>query len=434
MMRKLSVILIFLLFSPSLFAQDLVHDWGGSYRRYLAPPEHYTVRERVFGGEENPSDELVYLNDSKRPLRFFILDEQGEGEDERWYCFGFGSDWNLQRPGRGTWVVKKRLNTIYRSDIYLSPDGSSFLGMEPAAGGKRTVLSLFLEGRLLQRGIRLDLPFSEVLRSPFSRIKNLSEGYVDWSFYLPDPDSLARGAVRDLSGIVQAFLPRLHYEEDGALDSGGRYVNIDDLSLQGGDAPGLNCSGFVKWLVDGLVFPVRGSLLSVEKLKAASGGGRENRWSNKLLKERQPWFGLDWTRNLALEYRRVQHPEADYRQVDVDDLRYHPQRQNVGFPVSWLPSLSYELAVLEPGHFYLLSVNEQRGDPPLREHFHTAALFPYLDEDGQLQIDLFESGEQIPVKSFVSRYPAMYMHLVRLRAESRFDPPSIRLEPTLRRQ
>lgn len=81
---------------------------------------------------------------------------------------------------------------------------------------------------------------------------------------------------------------------------------------------------------------------------------RGNRWSSGLETQRDPYFGLDWTRNLALAYRRITFPDAQVDQVNVDDLAFHPYREDVGYPVSWLNSLAWELAVREAGYFICL--------------------------------------------------------------------------------
>jgi len=419
----------------SLFALPadgkLIHDWGGSYRRYLPPPEHDAVRREVLDAELLPADELRRLPAYDLSVRFFSLIPEEPGQ--RWLCFTFGDEWNLERPGRGSWVIKRDRFTkeLLSIRIFLSEDGKNYLDLTSAPSGEASQFSIYLQGRLFQRQVPLSLSLSDVAHSSFEKIAQLSSAYVDWSFYFPAPESLPSGPVKELSSVVRTLLPRLHYSDDGVLDENGNYIFIGDSSPQTGEK-GLNCSGFVKWIVDGIAYPRTGKLFSVAALKKRR-DDRGNRWSSGQESERDPYFGLDWTRNLALAYRRISFPDAQVDQVNVEDLAFHPYREDVGYPVSWLNSLAWELAVREAGYFYLLAVNEQKGNPPLREYFHTAALFPYLDDKGDLQVIIFESGEETPVEQFIARYPIAYVHLVRVAAERRFDPPAIRLEPTLRR-
>ncbi len=434
------VLMQVLVFLPPVFGQEsrggLVYEWGGSYRRYDPPPEHDDYRREILDTEDGNirTDDLRRLPAYGTDVRFFILEPE-EYEDERWYCFTFGTSWNLVNPGRGGWVIKKKIheeNAIASIRMFITPNGSSYLDIYPGSSEGDSLFTIYLEGRQVQQDVPVGLGLDEIARSSFTRFAELSAAYVDWSFYFPAPESLASAPVRDLSSVIRTLLPKLNYADDGALDRDGNFIRISDGTIQEAE-PGFNCSGFLKWIVDGLAYPITGELFSVELLKEKRTELRGNRWSSVLEDVRDPYFGLDWTRNLALAYRRIVLPEADVSQVDVSSMRYHQYRGNVGYPVSWLRSIAWELAVREPGYIYLLSVNEQRGDPPLREHFHTAVLFPYIDGEGNLRPVVFESNRETPVGEFISRYPLSYVHLVRLAAESRFDPPAVRLEPVLRR-
>jgi hypothetical protein len=429
--------LIFLFFAGTLLSgteMSLVYDWGGSYRRTLALPEHHEIRQQVLASGEALIDDHIPLPDWDTEVTVFSFEPE-DVSNEIWYCFTFNANWNLENPGRGGWIVKRdRMSSeILGITIYLSEDGSNFAEINAGDSGENSMLSIHLGERAVQRFIPLKLTLDEAARAPFRELADLSSGYVDWSIYLPDPSSIPSGSVRELASLIRPLLPRLNYVEDGAMDSDGRYVLIGDGSVQG-DSPGLNCSGFVKWVVDGLVFPLTGELLPLEEMKQRRLTERGNSWSRQFEEVYDPYFGLDWTRNLALGHRRILFEEAGLEQIDVDDLIYHPYRENIGFPLSWLHSIAYELAVRESRFIYLLSVNDQQGSPPLRRHFHTAVLFPYLDERGILHAVIYENGNETPVEKFIMRYPGAYVHLVRVAADTRFDPPAIRLEPVLRRQ
>lgn len=131
--------------------------------------------------------------------------------------------------------------------------------MTSAPSGEASQFSIYLQGRLFQRQVPLSLSLSDVARSSFEKIAQLSSAYVEWSFYFPDPESLPSGPVKELSSVVRTLLPRLHYSDDGVLDENGNYIFIGDGSPQTGEK-GLNCSGFVKWIVDGIAYPRTGKL------------------------------------------------------------------------------------------------------------------------------------------------------------------------------
>ena len=54
--------------------------------------------------------------------------------------------------------------------------------------------------------------------------------------------------------------------------------------------------------------PVRLSGMEIGELKARNLDTRGNRWSAAFETERDPYFGLDWTRNMAVALARARHP------------------------------------------------------------------------------------------------------------------------------
>jgi len=216
--------------------------------------------------------------------------------------------------------------------------------------------------------------------------------------------------------------------EDGAMDASGNLVFIESLVLQDQDA-GFNCSGFAKWIVDGLHMGLYGSFLPIEPLKVKHLDLRGHRWSDALEDERDPYFGLDWTRNLATtmlsagQGGREVHPES----ADVRSVKYHTYVEDVGYPVDRLAQIMYLLAVEEPGNFYIASLNREFGDaPPLHQHVHVAVLFPYLDDRGRFFVDVLERNVETSIESLNRRYRDDDIHLVRVRADQAYTPPVIR--------
>jgi hypothetical protein len=103
---------------------------------------------------------------------------------------------------------------------------------------------------------------------------------------------------------------------------------------------------------------------------------------------------------------------------------------DAGFGLEGIHPLLYTLAIDEPGHIYLASVNTEmgppdnpRGLPRMRQHFHVAVLIPYFNEYGNFRIALFESAEETQFAAFKTRYPNYYyVNLVRIPVEITFDP------------
>jgi hypothetical protein len=241
---------------------------------------------------------------------------------------------------------------------------------------------------------------------------------------------------------VREGLPELVFADDGAIDERGEYVFIDTLEPQPAQAAGLNCSGFAKWLVDGLLRPLTGTRLPVGPLKAPF-GGRKSSFSEELEALRDPFFGLDWTRNLAaaantvlrspaygtleeFEVRKSPFAEVIMRGGGAGTVRLYPGfLENAGFGIEGLQPLLYTLAVETPGRIYLASVNAEltpAGGPGMRQHFHVAVLIPYFNEYGNFHIAVFESAEESSFAAFRNRYPDHYVNLVTIPLEPNFEP------------
>jgi hypothetical protein len=211
-----------------------------------------------------------------------------------------------------------------------------------------------------------------------------------------------------------ALLPDM---DDGAMDDEGRFVYIETGERSA--AGGFNCSGFAKYVADGIYYPRHGRLMPIEPLKEKHPDHRGNSWTERFEEERDPYFGLDWIRNIAvmLGPGTGQDPEAR----DVRQVPHFSYVEDVGYPVRDLEALLYFLALEAPGDFYLASVNAEFGkDPPLRQHIHVVVLMPYLNRRGELVTAVFERNRETGVGSLLKRYPNEYIHLVSIRGSTNF--------------
>jgi hypothetical protein len=263
-----------------------------------------------------------------------------------------------------------------------------------------------------------------------------------------DPDPANYRDVRSFIAGVREHLPALHFVDDGAMDEEGNYVYINTLEAQPGPG-GLNCSGFVKWVVDGLLRPLTGERLSIGPLKEPL-GQRGSSFTEPWERIRDPFFGLDWTRQLAsramtafrspayggleeIEVRDQPFSQIIVREKDAVSVNTYPGfLQDAGFEFEGLHPLLYTLAINEPGRIYLASVNNEigpptteenpRGRPRMRQHFHTAVLVPWFNEYGIFQVTVFESAEETSFTNFKTRYPGHAVNLVRIPVETAFRP------------
>jgi hypothetical protein len=362
-----------------------------------------------------------------------------EKEQEVFFYFSQSGDFEPAVKSQGDYVfVRNGDDGSYRYlRIYLKSGEESYLEIRPADAAYST-MNIILLDTLMQEDIRVSFSLEELLQISFRRLMESTVGYVNWSFYLPDPLIAELGRVDVFAQTVRPSLPSIAYGEDGGMNEEGTYVYIEDGRLQDEDSDGkkggLNCSGFAKWVVDGIYYLKTGSFLSIDELKKTHPDSRGNRWSEKYEELREPYFGLDWTRNLALSLLRLSEEDAKIEAADVDKLVYHEYEEDLGYPVRELPSLLYELAVSEPDYFYLGSVNGViHGEGELRSHYHVVVFLPWIDRFGRLQISVMENADETPLENFIAKYEREYVHLVRIETDGGFIPPSKALDPVLRR-
>ncbi len=360
-----------------------------------------------------------------------------QGKDEFMVVLARERDGRYPAWSQGSWVLYRRRSdgSPTRIRVFLRSDPYAYIQFRPGGAG-RTVLDAVAYGAYLVRGIVVPQPFDRLLTLPLSRaLASAGSSFPLRYFEAESGDYADARALRD---AIRGRLPELSYADDGAFDETGRPVFIETLEPQG-DKAGLNCSGFAKWVVDGILKPVTGRRLGIAELKAPM-GDRGTSFSEPYEEALDPYFGLDWTRNLAAAAAAALRgadsaalAEIEVRRSAVASLRligdpnsersYLPYLNDVGFSMEGLKATLFALAVDEPGRVYLASINAAIGNEPrLRRHFHVAVLMPLFEEDGRFTITVFESAAETNFDSFVRRYPLMHANLVRLPVESTFAP------------
>jgi hypothetical protein len=311
----------------------------------------------------------------------------------------------------------------------------------PAESDGKILLDVVLYEAYVVRGLPLGISLENLLTMPLNDIFDAVGDKFPARYFDVDPDMYRDS--RELIKKLRAQLPKLEFVEDGALDENGRYVYIDSLAPQNAaeNSGGLNCSGFAKWFVDGLLYPVTGRLLPIAPLKETTVQGGSSLAEN-YAGIRDPHFGLDWTRNLALEAAKTLRSPAlaVVEEVEVRDgnfaalidrrsggasVRSYPGfLPGAGFGIEGLRPLLYTLAINEPGYAYLVSINNETGPAPrMRRHYHVAVLIPYFNEYGVFQTAVFESAAETSLNAYMARYPGHMVNLVRVPAEDRFAAP-----------
>jgi len=355
-----------------------------------------------------------------------------------------------QFPGyaQGSWMLTRNKNTgagtLIR--IFLRSDQYTYIQFRPFNEDK-SLMDAVLYGGYVVRALPIAVPFERLYTMPLNEIIRLAGDKFPRRYFEPDP--LYYRNSRTFVAQVRERLNGLRFADDGAIDESGNYVFIETLQRQPASSAGLNCSGFTKWLIDGILRPVTGKRLSIAPLKAPF-GVRGSSFTEMWEERRDPYFGLDWIRNLASEANKVlrspSYSVLEEFEVRADNFSLVMVSENgsfvvhsypgflgeAGYSVEGLHPLLYTLAVDEPFSFYLAAVNDEigepvtpqnlRGTPRLRQYYHVAALVPYFDEYGNFRVVVFESAAETSFSAFRTRYPGQFVNLVQIPVVTTFDP------------
>jgi hypothetical protein len=372
-------------------------------------------------------------------------------------------EWNGTFPGwaQGSWALTRFMNGAYEQiRIFLHSDPNTYIQFRPmenpgngvsgASAGNRAgsrnapqsggkiLLDVVLYDAYVVKGLPLGISLENLLTMSLHEIFDAMGDKFPARYFDTDPAQYRDS--RELIKKLRAELPKLEFVDDGAIDENGRYVYIDSLAPQNAaeGSGGLNCSGFAKWFVDGLLYPVTGRLLPIVPLKEATVKSGSSLSAN-YTEDQSPYFGLDWTRNLAMEAAKALRSPAlaAVEEVEVRDGNFAAliDRQSggpsvksypgflpgAGFGIEGLKPLLYTLAVNEPGYVYLAAVNNETGPAPrMRRYYHVAVLIPYFNEYGVFQTAVFESAAETSLNAYIARYPRHMVNLVRVPVEDRF--------------
>ncbi len=354
---------------------------------------------------------------------------------------------DAERGVRGTWILDRKLSDGLprRIRVYPVDDPAIFVVLESSGGDPerdRSLLSLWIYGLPVCREIPVGLPLVRLYTQPFASLVSMTRSTVPWDLLEPDPARYRD--IESTEGVIRERIGTLVYLDDGAFDEDGKPVLIEDGSPQdpqtvlkeispGQDISliegGVNCSGFAKWVVDGIIRPVAGSSLKIQSLKGPTDAPNTH-FTAPFREQRDLFFALDWTRHLAsaavsLAARSTFLPGDSGVDVTIEPFPGTTgYEKNVGYRADVLIPLMYVLAVREPGNLYLGAISHVRGDPPLRQYHHVAVLLPRFDAEGRFRFSVFESAVETRPEDLVSRNLDGFVHLVRVRVPEKgnFQP------------
>lgn len=385
-------------------------------------PDNHTIRQRLADVIHAPTDRVLSTPSG-------VYNDLEQGNDVKfqvvtqgayyYLVFTNGQHGSFPLDSRGSYIIKrsKKNGSFIQVKIFLNGTPGSYVRIFPM--GSRSRMNLYLYGFRMYTNVNIPLSFREIVIDPFSKVMALTAGTVDWSLVLPDRPLPEDRTVEAMVRTIRERLPRLL-----GHSSGGGSVPAYLEKLRALSHDGFVCSGLAKWVIDGLYQPRTGHTVSVAKLEREHRALRSGVGSSPMRKNQDPFFGLDWARNLALALTRLDDPSVGLHADDVAGIPFFPSVRNVGYPVAKLKLILYLLAVKDPGYLYLGAVNRQSGHEPVRREFtHVVVLLPYFGPSGNFHAVVLDGNGETGVASVVRRYPEDYIFLARVRASRDFSPP-----------
>ena len=394
-----------------------------------------TLLDRSFEQASTPS---AFYRQKSSPISV-SLDMQKAGTD--YYLRFINNVPTTERPAytlrsytRGSYFFQKNLASgdFVQVKIFIQDNPDSYILVEPE-DEHRSRMSIFVYGSRFYHNVPVPMGMRAIAISPLVHLMSVTKYLIDWPALFQPAAYPEWQTIRWMIEQIRPQLILVRENEDGAQNEHGQFVYIETLQPQPTTQPfGFNCSGFVKWIVDGLFKPTnpQGLLIPIEPLKKEGLRQADNRWNDQY-DMRDPYFGLDWIRNLAYAVRKARWPlqTVDLYAEDARNTSFTPFFNDIGYPLEKLEPVLYELAIKYPGDFFLGSISTEFGSAPvLRQHRHVATFFPYFDEYGNFRISIFDVGFERSPQNLIKAFPTGFVYFVRVEASKQFSLPVLRAE------
>jgi len=343
-------------------------------------------------------------------------------------------------PGwaQGSWILTRDIRSGAAARIRVFPCSDQYVYVQfRPFGDDKCLMDVVVYGAYIRRALPIPVSLERLYTLPLAEAFALAGDNFPAKYFEPYT-ALYRDKIAFIEQLRKG-VAGLQFADDGALNESGDYVYINTGRAQTGEQ-GLNCSGFAKWVVDTMLLPLTGRRFPIEPLKAPF-GERGSSFTEPWEELRDPFFGLDWIRNLASR-AATELRSAPFGALEEIEVREEPFTQlvlrgetatarsypgflgNAGYGFEGLQPLLYTLAIDEPGRFYLAAVNNElgppttaanpKGSPRMRQYYHVAVLIPYFNRYGVFQVAVFESAAETSFNAFRSRYPGQHVNLVRI--------------------
>ena len=288
---------------------------------------------------------------------------------------------------------------LYQCRVNIQQDSRSYVLFESDRPNR---CDLYLFGQLYQQDLIYYFPFDSLKYCEVGTILSmLRENKLYDEVIIQNDDATLKNKF-----IENVVLPSLneYYTTDGGRSNIGEYVYIATGEVQTGKHPGFNCSGFMKEVCDNYIRYHNPDFkwMDINDLKERRLSERKNPSYDRYEETHDPFFGLDWIRNLCDELNK----EFKFKSVRCEELNDDNRAENFGdfgYYFSDLQNVIFRDQQKDSRYIYLVSFNKYRDTrPTIPMFYHVAILVPIM-QNGSFTIRLFESGVENPFDEKVKK-------------------------------
>lgn len=343
-------------------------------------------------------------------------------------------------PGSWLLIRDKRSGNPICVRYYFAADSGVYIQFSPI--GKNAYGDFVIFGNYCARQVPTGLPFERFYAMSFSDIAALTKHTLPWHCVAIHED--AYDTTLSMIRVIRSRLANLVYADDAMYDENGNPVSIltgapRRMHAEDAGKMSLSSAGFVKWIADGIVYPMTKGALKRRPLLEPTVTYDPVGFQGVLSEKYNISFALDWTRNLAAAVFSVAtgktclYPESG---VDMSEDPFAAEMtadgikntvgyvKDSGYPASSLASLLYVFAVEYPGECYLAAIREtdRKRIPEVHAFNQCAIFFPYFDTAGKFQCAVFRNNAESTLAEFSRTFRNDFIHLTRMRTTATFNP------------
>lgn len=299
---------------------------------------------------------------------------------------------------------------LLKVKVYFQSNNNSYLLFDKDNKGH---FDAYLFGKLYRKDLVYYNPIDSLKYISLTAILSLLEkNNIDKELLINKDDSKFK-----YSFIKKVIKPSMgkKYADDGAIDQYGKYVYISNLKEQSVKDRGLNCSGFLKEVAENYIrlYKKDHKNLNINELKHRREKERENISYQYLDLEYDPFFGLDWSKNIADKINEM--CELDIiSSEEIQNDKYLSYFRNRGYKTEDIKEIIFRNQQKDPSNFYILIFNKlRRAKPIIPEFHHISIIVPYF-KDHHFYIRVFESNEETGFNNLISLHKNEMVSIIKV--------------------